>query len=53
MKKRKLKRQAELEADIAAQQIQNKRFHQKVKLSGKSYNRQESKRKAQEEEADD
>ena len=43
MKNRKLKTRGELEAEVALKQMQNKRFHQKVKGSGYVYNRQKSK----------
>jgi hypothetical protein len=48
-KKKKLKTKAELEAEVAVQQLQSKRFHEKVKESVKVYKRQETKRKAEEE----
>jgi hypothetical protein len=47
--KKQLKTKAELEAEVAAQQIQSKRFHEKVKDSVKVYKRQDTKRKAEEE----
>ncbi len=48
-KKKKLKTKAELEAEVAAQQLQSKRFHEKVKESVKVYKRQDTKKKAEEE----
>lgn len=47
-KKKKLKTKAEIEAEIAAQQIQSKRYHEKVKESVKVYKRQNVKREAEE-----
>ena len=44
MKKRKQKTYGEMEAELARKQIQNKRFHQKVKGSGFVYNRQKNKK---------
>jgi hypothetical protein len=48
-KKKPLKTKAELEAEVAAQQLQSKRFHEKIKESVKVYKRQKTKRKAEEE----
>ncbi len=47
-KKKKIKTQAELEAEVAAQQIQSKRYHEKVKESAKVYKRQDTKKQAEE-----
>lgn len=42
-KQKKLKTKAEIEAELASKQLQSKRFHQKVKESGKIYKRKEGK----------
>ncbi len=47
-KTKKIKTKEELEAEVAAQQIQTKRYHEKVKESGKVYNRQDAKKAATE-----
>jgi len=47
-KKKSLKTKSEIEAEVAAQQIQSKRFHEKVKESVKVYKRQDTKREAEE-----
>jgi len=47
-KKKKIKTKAELEAEVAAQQIQSKRYHEKVKESAKVYKRQDTKKEAEE-----
>jgi hypothetical protein len=48
-KKKPLKTKSELEAEVAAQQIQSKRYHEKVKESVKVYKRQDTKKKTEEE----
>jgi len=47
-KNKKLKTKAEIEAEVAAQQIQSKRYHEKVKESAKVYKRQDIKKEASE-----
>lgn len=43
-KKKKKKTNAEIEAEVSAQQIQPKKYHEKVKKSGQVYTRQGTKR---------
>ncbi len=47
-KKKKIKTKEELEAEVAAQQLQTKRYHEKVKESAKVYKRRDTKKEAQE-----
>ena len=47
-KMKRLKTKVEIEAEVAAQQIQSKRYHEKVKESAKLYKRQETKKQAEE-----
>ncbi len=47
-KKKKVKSKEELEAEVAAQQLQTKRYHEKVKESAKVYKRQDTKKQAEE-----
>jgi hypothetical protein len=50
MKKKikKIKTKEELEAEVAAQQLQTKRYHEKVKESSKVYKRRDTKKDAEE-----
>ena len=45
-KKKKIKTRAELETEVAAQQIQSKRYHEKIRESAKVYKRQDTKKEA-------
>ena len=47
-KRKKIKTKAEIAAEVAAKQIQSKRYHEKVKDSAKVYKRQDTKRDAEE-----
>jgi hypothetical protein len=47
-KKKKIKTKEELEAEVAAQQLQTKRYHEKVKESAKVYKRQDTKKEGKE-----
>ena len=48
-KKKRLKTKAELESEVAAQEIHSRRYRERIKDSGKVYKRQSTKKNAEDE----